>query len=157
RKCLVLDADNTLWGGILGEDGIGGIALGPEYPGRCHVELQEAVLDLARRGVILALASKNDEAAVLEVLAGHPHQVLRPGDFAAHRINWNAQVTSLRELAAELDIGLDSLVFIDDSDFECALVRDQLPEVEVHQVPGEPLALAPFLRAIASLDALSVS
>jgi FkbH-like protein len=157
RKCLVIDADNTLWGGILGEDGIGGIALGPEYPGRCHVELQEAILDLARRGVILAMASKNDEAAVLEVLENHPHQVLRAADFAARRINWNDKVASLRELAAELDIGLDSLVFIDDSDFECALVRDQLPEVEVHQVPGEPLALAPFVRSIASLDSLAVS
>lgn len=157
RKCLVLDCDNTLWGGIVGEDGIDGIALGPDYPGSAYVELQRAVLDLAGRGVILAIASKNNEADVLEVLDRHPHQVLRRDHFAAWRIDWRDKATGLREIAREIGVGLDSLVLFDDSDFECALVRQQLPEVEVIRAPAEPLELAPTVERIRSLDALSIS
>lgn len=157
RKCLVLDADNTLWGGIIGEDGIDGIALGPGYPGAGYLELQRAVLDLASRGVLLALASKNNEADVLEVLDHHRHQVLRRQHFAAWRIDWRDKVTALREIAAELGIDTAALVLVDDSDFECALVRRQMPEVEVLQAPAEPLELAAAIDGLWSLDAVDVS
>lgn len=157
RKCLVLDCDHTLWGGVIGEDGIEGISLGPEYPGSAFVELQRAVLDLASRGVILALASKNNEADVLEVLDDHPHQVLRREHFAAWRIDWSDKAANLESLAAELDIGTDSLVLFDDSDFECELVRQRLPEVLVVRAPAEPLELAPALDALRCFDTLGLS
>lgn len=140
RKCLVLDCDNTLWGGIVGEDGLAGIKLGPDYPGSCFVELQHEILNLYNRGVLLALCSKNNEADVLEVLREHPDSVLREHHFAARRINWDDKVTNLRRIAAELDIGLDSLVFVDDNPFEADYVREQLPEVAVVALPPKAYA-----------------
>lgn len=131
RKCLVLDCDNTLWGGIIGEDGLAGIKLGESSPGSAYVEFQQQILDLHNRGVILALCSKNNEEDVWEVFEKHPASVLRRRHIAASRINWNDKAANIRELAVELNIGLDSLVFIDDSDFEVNLVRQELPEVEV--------------------------
>lgn len=136
RKCLVLDCDNTLWGGIVGEDGLDGIQLSTDtVPGRYFYEFQRAVLDLAERGVILALCSKNNEADVMEVLNNHPDCVIRRNHLAGWRINWVPKSESLAELADELNIGLDSLVFIDDNPAECELVRQMLPQVAVIQVP----------------------
>lgn len=157
RKCIVLDCDNTLWGGVIGEDGIDGIALGPEYPGAAFVRFQKQLVALNQRGIILALASKNNEADVLEVFRDHRHQVLRLEHIAAHAIGWGDKATGIESLAAELNIGLDSIVFIDDSDYECALVRERLPMVEVITAPANPLELAPLAAQIESLDALEVS
>ncbi len=140
RKCLVLDCDNTLWGGIVGEDGLAGIKLGPTYPGSCFVALQREILNLHDRGVILALCSKNNEADVLEVLRDHPDSVLKEEHFAARQINWDDKVTNLRRIAAELNIGLDSLVFVDDNPFEADYVREQLPEVAVVALPPKAYA-----------------
>ena len=140
KKCLVLDCDDTLWGGIIGEDGISGIKLGPTYPGSCFVALQEELLNLHDRGVILALCSKNNEADVLEVLREHPDMLLRERHFATWQINWDDKVTNLRRIADELNIGLDSLVFVDDSDFEATFVREQLPEVAVLKLPDKAFA-----------------
>ena len=136
RKCLVLDCDNTMWGGIVGEDGLAGIQLSTDtIPGRYFYEFQRTLLDLAERGVILALCSKNNEADVMEVLNNHPDCVIRRNHLAGWRINWNPKYESLTELAVELNIGLDSLVFVDDSPAECELVRQMLPQVVVIQVP----------------------
>jgi FkbH-like protein len=135
KKCLVLDCDNTLWGGIIGEDGMSGIKLGPTYPGSCFVALQQEVLNLHERGVILALCSKNDEADVMEVLREHPDMVLGERHFSARQINWDDKVANLRRIALDLNIGLDSLVFVDDSPFEVNYVREHLPEVAVIQLP----------------------
>lgn len=157
RKCLVLDADHTLWGGIVGEEGVDGIALGPDYPGSAFVALQDAALNLHDRGVVLALNSKNNPADVEEVWNRHPFQVLQREHFAAVRINWQDKATNLRELAAELNLGLESFVFLDDNPVECDFVRQQLPEVLVVQTPSDPLALADTIHSLEVFDALEVS
>jgi len=135
-KALVLDCDNTLWGGLIGEDLIEGIKLDPHsYPGRVYWQAQQAILALERQGVLLCLCSKNNPADVDEVLDKHPGTVLRREHIAARQVNWTDKVSNLQAIARELNIGLDSLVFIDDSDFECNAVRGALPMVRVLQVP----------------------
>ena len=130
-KCVVLDCDNTLWGGIVGEDGVGGIDLG----GR-HRELQTALLDLRRRGIVLAIASKNEEADVLEVLRDHPDCLLSQEDFAAIRVDWGDKASNIEAIAEELNLGLGQFVFLDDNPVECDWVRKRLPAVHVVQWPA---------------------
>jgi FkbH-like protein len=137
RKCLVLDCDDVLWGGVLGEEGIAGIKIGRAYPGSPYLELQQEILNLYHRGVVLALCSKNDASDVWDVFRNHPDMVLRENHIAAARINWNDKATNLREIAAELNLGLDALVFVDDSEVECDLVRRALPDVAVVHVPRD--------------------
>lgn len=156
-KVIVLDADNTLWGGIVGEDGIDGIALGPDYPGSAYLEFQRRLLGLQQRGFILALCSKNNAADVAEVLDKHPHMLLKDGHFAAQRVNWEPKADNLAALAAELNLGLESFVFVDDSDHECAAVRHRLPQVQVVQVPARPLDVAGCLDHVARLEVLSLT
>ena len=156
-KCLVLDLDNTLWGGVLGEDGVGGIALGEEHPGSAFKAFQRAVRSYRDRGVLLAIASKNNEADVAEVFASHGDMVLTRADFAAVQIHWNDKATSLRAIAEELNIGIDSLVFFDDSPVERAWVREQLPEVTVLDVPTDPLAYIDALDASGVFDQLTIT
>ena len=148
KKCLVVDLDNTLWGGILGEDGIHGIKLGGDYPGKAFSYWQRALSQLKRNGVILAVCSKNNEADVLEVWREHPDMVLKREDFSTLRINWKDKVTNLQELAAELNIGLDSMVFIDDNPAERELVRQLLPQVEVPDFPEKPYQLISFFKQL---------
>jgi FkbH-like protein len=136
KKVIVLDCDNTLWGGVVGEDGLEGIKLSPSEPsGRPYHAFQRQLASLKQRGVLLCLCSKNNLADVHEVFDAHPYSVLKAGDFVAERVTWNDKAKNLRELAKELQLGLDSFVFIDDSDVECSLVRAELPDVEVLQVP----------------------
>jgi FkbH-like protein len=136
-KALVLDCDNTLWGGVIGEDGLHGIALDPhDHPGNAFWEVQQRIRHLQSSGVLLCLATKNEPADVEMVLEQHPSRVIRPEDLAARRIGWGDKPTMLRELAEELNIGLDSMVFVDDSEFECGAVSSLLPEVVVRQVPA---------------------
>ena len=110
KKCLVLDLDNTLWGGVLGEDGIDGIKIGGDYPGKAFLYFQEALLELSKSGVILTVCSKNNEQDVLEAWEKNPFIVLKKEHFAACRINWQDKATNIRELAEELNLGLDSFV-----------------------------------------------
>ncbi len=138
KKCLILDCDNTLWGGIIGEDGLGGIKLSPDYPGSSYLDFQKEILNLHDRGIILALCSKNNEADVLEVLDKHPHMQIKKSNLATWQVNWQDKAANIKEIAATLNIGLDSLVFIDDSAFECQFVKEQLPEVEVIHLSGKP-------------------
>lgn len=138
KKCVVLDLDNTLWGGVAGEDGLEGVALGDSYPGNCFKEFQRQLLRLYHRGLILAIASKNNEEDAWGIIDEHPDMILRREHFAATRINWKDKASNLRELASELNIGLDSFVFVDDNPAECELVRQQLPEVDVVMVPKRP-------------------
>src|SRR5262245_3647249 len=156
-KVIVLDADNTLWGGLIGEEGIHGIALGPDYPGNAFVDFQRRILDYQQRGLILALCSKNNPADVDEVLKQHPHQLLRDEHFAAQRVNWLPKPDNLISLAEELNLGLDSFVFIDDSEHECAAVRHRLPEVEVIQTPAKPVDVPACLEHVARLEVLSLT
>ena len=137
RKCLVLDCDNVLWGGIIGEDSLAEIRLGKTHPGSAYWEFQNEVLDLYHRGVLLAVCSKNNEADVWDVFERHPDMVLRREHIAAARINWQDKAVNLREIAAELNLGLDSLVYVDDSEFEVHLVREMVPEVEVIHLPKD--------------------
>lgn len=136
RKALVVDCDNTLWGGVVGEDTIQGIHLDPfDYPGNVYFRIQQEIVGLERQGVLICLASKNNPADVETALREHPNMVLRERDLAVKMLNWDSKDENLRRIASELNVGLDSLVFLDDSPFECELVRSQLPMVRVFQVP----------------------
>ena len=156
-KCVAVDLDNTLWGGVIGEDGMNGIHLGAEYPGAAFQELQRALLDVSRRGILLAVASKNNPADALEALSGHPGMVLRPRDFAAMRINWNEKARSLREIAAELNIGLDAIALVDDNPVERQQVREQAPEAIVIHLPQDPMGYAQAVRDCPWLERLTLS
>lgn len=136
RKCLVLDCDNTLWGGIIGEAGLGGIDLDPnQYPGSIYYKVQEQILVLQKSGVLLALCSKNNQSDVWEVFDRHPHCLIKRSDVIASRINWNNKADNLKDIASELNIGLESLVFLDDSLYECELIDRVCPEVATLNVP----------------------
>jgi FkbH-like protein len=136
-KVLVLDCDNTLWGGVIGEDLMKGIKLGPyDYPGNIFWRMQHEFAALERNGILLCLCSKNNPADVDEVLQKHPEMVLKPTQIVVKKVNWNDKPSNLRELAQELNVGLDSIVFLDDSSFECEAVRQQLPMVKTMQVPA---------------------
>ncbi|MBQ9555336.1 MAG: HAD-IIIC family phosphatase [Muribaculaceae bacterium] len=148
KKCLVLDLDNTLWGGVLGEDGIDGIQLGGEYPGKAYTYWQRSLLQLARNGVILAVCSKNNEQDVQDVWLNNPHMVLKGEHFSAKRINWQDKATNIADLASELNIGMDSMVFLDDNPAERELIRQFLPLVEVPDFPEKPYQLMAFYRQL---------
>ena len=156
-KALVVDLDNTLWGGVIGEDGIDGIRLNAEYPGAGFQALQRALLDLTRKGILLAICSKNNPDDAMEVLEKHPGMLLRPKHFAAMRISWNDKVQGLREIASELNIGIDSLAFLDDNPFEREQVRALLPEVTVIDLPPDPLEYARAVKEQAVFERLSLS
>jgi FkbH-like protein len=147
RKCLVLDLDDTLWGGVIGDDGMDGLALGQGSAlGEAFVAVQDYARALSRRGIILAVCSKNDEANALEPFDRHPEMLLKRGDIACFMANWDAKPDNLRRIAEALNIGIDSLVFLDDNPFERDLVRRALPMVAVPELPEEP-ALYPFVLA----------
>ncbi|WP_086666306.1 HAD-IIIC family phosphatase [Lentzea kentuckyensis] len=138
RKCLVLDLDDTLWGGVLSEDGPDGIEVDGGRRGEAFTAFQRVVKQLRSQGVLLAVASKNDLAPVLGVLRDHPGMTLREEDFVSVQASWDAKHGAIARLAEILGIGLDSLVFADDSSFECGVVRLELPEVAVVELGDEP-------------------
>lgn len=156
-KALVTDLDNTLWGGVIGEEGIRGIELGAEYPGAAYQSLQRVMCDLYKRGIILAVCSKNNLSDALEALEHHPGMLLRPKHFAALRINWNDKVENLREIAEELNIGMDALAFLDDNPVERERVRTELPEVTVIDLPEDPMGYARALRETPVFERLVLS
>ena len=137
KKCIVLDCDNVLWGGIIGEDGLTGIKLGKTYPGSLYCEFQKAILNLYSKGILIAICSKNNQEDVWEVFQNHPDMVLKKEHIATDQINWEDKATNLRRIAQHLNIGLDSLVFVDDSDFEINLIQQVLPEVTIMHLPKE--------------------
>ncbi len=156
-KVLVTDLDNTLWGGVIGEDGMEGIQLSAEYPGAAYQAVQQAMLDFYQRGILLAVCSKNNPADAMEALESHPGMVLRPAHFAALRINWNDKARNLREIADELNVGIDSLAFLDDNPVERQHVREQLPEVTVVDLPENPMDYARALRDCPVFERLKLS
>ena len=157
-KCLVLDLDNTVWGGVIGDDGMEGIVLGQGSPlGEAYVAFQDYARELSRRGVILAVCSKNDEANALEPFEKHPDMVLRRGDISSFVANWSDKAANLRAIAEELNIGLDSLVFIDDNPFERNLVRQELPMVAVPEVSDDPTDFPVALADAGYFEGLSVT
>jgi FkbH-like protein len=148
KKCIVLDLDNTLWDGILGEDGIEGIKIGGYYPGNAFSMFQQSLLELSKTGIILTVCSKNNEQDVLDVWKSNPYLTLTKEHFAAFRINWNNKADNIKELAEELNIGLDSFVFVDDNPSEREMIRQLLPMVEVPDFPEQPYLLPIFFENI---------
>lgn len=157
-KCLVLDLDNTLWGGVVGDDGLAGIAIGQgSVLGEAHLAFQRYALELSRRGIILAVCSKNDEANALEVFDRHPEMLLRREHISCFVANWDDKASNLRQIAKRLNIGTDSLVFADDNPFERNLVRQELPEVAVPELPEDPAGFAACIAAAGYFEALSIT
>lgn len=148
KKCIVLDLDNTIWGGILGEDGIDGIKIGGDYPGKAFLYFQEALLELSKNGVILTVCSKNNEADVLEAWENNRFNVLKKEHFSTYRINWKDKASNIKEIAEELNIGLDSFVFVDDNPSEMELVKQALPMVSVPDFPQHPYELPSFIKKV---------
>jgi FkbH-like protein len=145
-KCLVLDLDNTLWGGVIGDDGLEGIVLGQGNAlGEAFAAFQQYARTLSQRGVILAVCSKNDETNALQPFDQHPEMVLRRSDIACFIANWTDKAANLRSIAERLNIGLDSLVFVDDNPFERNIVRRELPAVAVPELPDDPALYASCL------------
>jgi FkbH-like protein len=147
KKCLVLDLDNTLWGGVIGDDGLDGIVLGEgSAAGEAHLALQRYAKQLKERGIILAVCSKNDAKIAEAAFRDHPEMVLRRADVAAFQANWDDKAQNLQAIAARLNIGLDSLVFVDDNPIERARIRQSLPMVAVPEMPDDP---AHYVRCLA--------
>ncbi|MDH6131737.1 FkbH-like protein [Kitasatospora sp. MAA4] len=157
RKVLALDLDNTLWGGVLGEVGPTGVELGGLYPGNCYQELQRTALRLRNQGVILALASKNDEGPVMEALQEHPEVLLRPSTFSAQAVDWSPKAGNLSGMASQLGLATDAFVFMDDSPFECGHVAAELPDVAVVPAAGDPAELVRRLLGRGWFDVLELT
>jgi FkbH-like protein len=156
-KVLAVDLDNTLWGGIVGEDGASCVKIGSEYPGAAYLSLQRAILKIADRGVLLAICSKNNLADAMDVLQSHPEMLLRPGHFAALRINWTDKAQNLREIAAELNVGIDTVAFLDDNPVERQRIRLELPEVTVIDLPVDPAGYAQTLLSSPVFERLAIT
>ncbi len=157
-KCLVLDLDNTVWGGVVGDDGLEGLVLGQGSAlGEAFVAFQAYARELSRRGVILAVCSKNDEANAVEPFEKHPEMVLRRGDIACFVANWSDKAANIRAIAQDLNIGLDALVFVDDNPFERSLVRQELPMVAVPEISEEPSSYPQTLADAGYFEALAVT
>lgn len=148
RRCLILDLDNTLWGGVIGDDGLEGILVGNGNPtGEAHLNLQQVILALRERGIVLAVSSKNEDAIARKPFKEHPDMLLREEHIAVFQANWSDKATNIRTIAKSLSLGLESMVFLDDNPVERMQVRRELPEVAVPELPKDP---ALFARALIS-------
>jgi FkbH-like protein len=157
RKCIVVDLDDTLWGGVVGEDGFEGIELGPKSPGIAYVELQRHLLSLWQRGIILAINSKNNPDDALKVIKDHPYMVLREENFASIKVNWNDKISNMRQIAEELNIGLASIVYLDDDPINRELMRKALPEILTVELPGDSAVYAPVVMGLTDLNVLTIT
>jgi FkbH-like protein len=152
-RLIVTDLDNTLWGGILGEDGIDRLQVGSDFPGNAYLDYQKALKKLVGRGIALAICSKNDEDLALQAIDSLPEMQLRSEDFATHRINWKPKWENLIDIANELNLGLESILFIDDNPVEREAIKKNLPGVKVLDIPLDParysqtLFSSPFTKA----------
>ena len=158
RKCLVLDLDNTCWGGVIGDDGLTGIRIGQGHAvGEAHLAVQRMALDLRSRGVILAVASKNDDAVARAPFREHQDMLLREADIAVFQANWIDKPANLEAIARTLNIGVDALVMLDDNPAERAMIRAALPQAGVPELPADPAMFARFLSAAGYFEAVSFS
>lgn len=156
RKCLVLDLDNTLWGGVIGDDGIDGIVVGNGSPtGEAYLHIQRTALALRERGIVLAVSSKNDEPVARSVFRSHPEMLLKEQHITVFQANWQDKATNLRAIAAALEFGLDALVLLDDNPAERAQVRQALPDVAVPELPEDPTLYATTLLGAGYFEAIS--
>lgn len=149
KKCLVLDLDNTLWGGILGEVGFSGIQLGPTPEGRSFWEFQKYILSIHQRGILLAINSRNNLDEVLKVLRKHPYMILREKHFSSIEANWQNKVTNMKSIAKQLNIGLDSFIYFDDDPYQRDLIRKKLKEITVVDLPEDKSL---YLKTIINLN-----
>jgi FkbH-like protein len=153
KKLVIVDLDNTLWGGVIGDLGWQSLQLGGhDYAGEAFLDFQRALKSLRNRGILLAIVSKNEESVALEALSKHPEMVLRPEEFAAWRINWKDKAANVAEVVAELNLGLQSAIFIDDNPVERARVREALPEVYVPEWPDDKTLFASYLLELDCFD-----
>lgn len=158
RKCLVLDLDNTLWGGVIGDDGIDGIKLGSGSAlGEAFLSVQQIAKTLRDRGILLAVSSKNDDAVARAAFRDHTEMILREGDIAVFQANWTDKASNLEAIARMLDIGIDALVMLDDNPAERAQLRAALPEVAVPELPDDPAWFSWYLLAAGYFEAVSFS
>jgi FkbH-like protein len=158
RRCLVLDLDNTLWGGVIGDDGLKGIRVAQGDPvGEAHLDLQRYALSLRERGVVLSVCSKNEDDTARMPFRCHPDMLLREEHFAVFQANWSDKATNIQAIADELALGLESLVFVDDNPFERALVRKNLPQVAVPELPEDASLYARTLSAAGYFEAAAFS
>lgn len=158
RRCLVLDLDNTLWSGVIGDDGLEGIVIGQGDPtGEAHLSLQQAALSLRDRGIVLAVSSKNDDETARLPFRAHPEMMLREEHIAVFQANWNDKATNIKAIAEELSLGLDALVFLDDNPTERGLIRRLLPQVAVPELPEDPGLYARTLMASGYFEAVTFS
>jgi FkbH-like protein len=157
RKALALDLDNTLWGGVVGEDGVNDLKLGHEFPGNIHLRIQRELLELRHRGVLLVMLSKNNEPDARQAFESLPDMILKWDDFAVRKINWNLKHENLRAAARELGLGLDSFAFLDDSDYEREQMCQVIPEVLILNESSDPLQTLRALWETDAFDAFLVS
>ena len=157
KKCIVLDLDNTLWGGIIGDDGIENIKLSNDGEGKAFYDFQRELLKLYNRGILLAINSKNTEEIVKDTMMNHPYMILKPEHFVSMKVNWNNKAQNMKEIADEVNIGLDSLVFLDDSEFEREVVSSQFPEIFVPELPKDFSEYPNFIRKLDVFDFLSLT
>lgn len=158
KRLIIVDLDDTLWGGILGDDGIENLKLGGhDQIGEALVDFQKSLKALTRKGILLGIASKNDEKLALKMIDEHPEMILKREDFAGWRINWKDKAQNIADLVADLNIGLQAVVFIDDSPIERARVREALPEVFVPDWPQDKMLFASTLQELSCFDSSAVS
>ena len=157
KKCIVVDLDNTLWGGIVGEDGFEGIHLGLTPPGNAFVEFQKRLLALHQRGIILAINSKNNPDDALQVIKEHPSMILREEHFASMKINWNDKISNMREIADEINIGIDSMVYFDDDPVNRELIKMNLPEILTIDLPNDLSQYVHMLEELNDFNVLKVT
>ncbi len=158
KKLIILDLDDTLWGGIVGDVGWKNIRLGGHDPiGEAFADFQKALKSLTSKGVVLGIVSKNEEQTALKAISSHPEMILRPDDFVSWKINWKDKAENINEMVSELNLGLQSVVFIDDSSVERARVREALPEVFVPEWPEDKMLYKKFLLNLDCFDASIVS
>ncbi|MBV8807306.1 MAG: HAD family hydrolase [Acidobacteriaceae bacterium] len=158
RRCLILDLDNTIWGGVIGDDGLEGIVIGQgDATGEAYLDVQAAALALRDRGIVLAVSSKNDDDVARAAFLRHPEMLLRENHVAVFQANWNDKAVNIRAIAAELSLGLDSIVFMDDNRFERELIRSTLPDVAVPELPEDPALYSRTLAAAGYFESISFS
>ena len=154
RKCIVLDLDNTLWGGVVGEDGFDGIELGHTPRGKAFVEFQKELLSLWNQGIILAINSKNNFDDAINVIREHPDMILKEKHFASLQINWNDKAHNMQEISNEINIGLDSIVFFDDDKLNQERIKQEFPEILTINVVNDPSDFVPILKEINDFNVL---
>ena len=154
KKCIVLDLDNTLWGGVVGEDGFDGIQLGHTSNGKAFVEFQKQLLSLWHQGIILAINSKNNYDDAIKVIREHPDMILREKNFASIQINWNDKAQNIKQIADEINIGLNSIVFFDDDKLNRERIRQEFPDVLTVELPDDPSQFSPILKDLNDFNVL---